>query len=150
LPPSPTSSTPSPPKASPKCPSKPSSPTNGARPEPLILAEENVGELFTRRPKSPDHLAKMTAVREAAVALVRAQIAEEAATVAFLDAVKHSAPDPIDAPNVLQALAAKRRAEMMKKISGWSQPEHPTRNADGILNVVETVEGLLVIEAAPW
>jgi hypothetical protein len=125
-------------------------PENGSRPQPVILTEDVLGELFAVRPKSPDHCTKMTAVREAAVALVRAQMAEEAATVAFLDAVQHSAPDPIDTPNVLQALAAKRRAEMMKKISGWSQPEHPTRNADSILNVVETVDGLLVIEAAPW
>jgi hypothetical protein len=125
-------------------------PENGSRPQPVILTEENVDVLFTPRPQSPDHCTKMTAVREAAVALVRAQMAEEAATVAFLDAVQRSAPDPIDAPSVLQALAAERRAEMMKKISGWSQPEHPTRNADSILNVVETVDGLLVIEAAPW
>jgi hypothetical protein len=113
-----------------------------------FITDDLLETLFAFRRWSPEQVVKNRAIRAAALRLARLKIEEEAATVAFLDAIRASGPAPVANPTPLQALAAQRRDEVEEKIAGWSRPAYPTEMIEAIVRAVRDINSAIGLEGA--
>jgi hypothetical protein len=119
--------------------------------KPVLITEDMLDDLFTFHTWSPDQVQKGQAIRAAAKELVRMQMREQEATIAFLRAIEDSAPAPLgenENPSRLQLLAAQRRAAAVEVARNWNNPEHPAKVAELVNKVVMQANSAITFEAA--